>query len=143
MSKRPPRLVCHHSLVLKKASALSLALSSSRVIELRLGSKSCSPSRTTSQHSRNVALLVALALLLALALHLLCSLLSRSNHRLNCLKLVHHPLVSLSCGSVSMFTINIDNCPFLFLFLFLCQCLRVCIGSPCTYRSYSLSPDPS
>ena len=64
----------------EKASALSL--SSSRVIELLLGSKSCSPSRANSQLSRNFVLLVALVLLLlcscfahcfALALLLLCS----------------------------------------------------------------------
>ena len=49
------------------------------------------------------------------------------------------------CASVSMFTINVDNCLFLSLFLLLFHYLRVYLGvfSEKTYRGCSLSPDPS
>ena len=80
---------------------------------------------------------------------LLCSLLLRCPCFADC---CHDPFIVRSasnlstfpwfhsvCASVSIFTINFDNC----LFLFLCKCLRACIGSLCTYRGCSLSPDPS
>ena len=66
MSNRPPRLVYHHSLVLKK-SLFSLCHPHSSLGSW-LGSQSYSPNRAISQYSRNFVLLVALALLLALAL---------------------------------------------------------------------------
>ena len=58
VSKRSPRLVYSHSMVLKKRL---FSLSSSRVSGLQLGPKSWSPRRATSQSSRKFALLVALA----------------------------------------------------------------------------------
>ena len=64
------------------------------------------------------------------------------------------PWLPSVCASVSMFTINTDHC--LFLFLFLCWCLRLYIGFLCIYRGLcvrvgsvctswgcSLLPDPS
>ena len=133
VSNRSPWLVYNHSMVLKKRL---LSLSSSRVIGLCLGSESCSPSRATSQSSRNFVLLVALAPCYHGPFIVRCA------PSLSTVSWFH----SVS-ASVSMFTINTDNC--LFLFLFLCWCLRVCIGFLCTYRGLcahrgcSLSPDPS
>ena len=101
----------------KKASVLSV------ILARHWASKSCSPSRATSQFSRKFALLVALVLLLALALlHAVMIVRSASN-------LSTFPWFHSVCASVSMFTINTDN--FLSLFLFPCWCLRVCIGSLC------------
>ena len=114
---------------LKKKKKRLLSLSSTRVIGLRLGSKSCSPSRQTSQYSRNFVLLVALALLLALAL--LIAVMIRSSWEVP--QTCPPFLVSIS---LSIRLINTDKCLFLFL-------LRVCLGSPCTYRGCSLPPDPS
>ena len=108
--------VYKHNLVLKKRL---LCLRHPRAsLGPWLGSQSRSPSGAISQSSQSFVLLVALALLLALEVPLLCSLLSWSNHR-EASKFSTFPWFHSVRASVSMFTIIIDNCLFLFLLLFL------------------------
>ena len=64
-------------------------------------------------------------------------LLSWSVHREKCPNLSTVHRFHSAGTSVSMFTINIDNC------LFLCPCFPVITSGLCLYRGCSPSPDPS
>ena len=121
----------------EEASALSV------ILARHWASKICSPNKATSQFSRNFALLVALALLLALPPCCHDPSILRNASNLSTIFWFHSV-----CASVSMFTINTDNCVVLFLFLFLpCTYRGLCVhrsGLQCARTgSAGLAPDPS
>ena len=100
VSKRPPRLVYHHSLVLKKTSAPRASLSSDTA--LKIGRKS----RTWRQSVHKIH--IACCFCFAHCCHDPIIMRSASN-----LSTVFW--FQSVCASLSMFTINTDNCRVLFM----------------------------
>ena len=106
-----------------------------------MGSKSCRQLPTWRQSVHKISRCI-LSLLCILTLLCFLHLLSWSVHREKCSNLSTIHWFDSACTSVSMFTINADNCPLQCSFFSPGPCVH--IGFPVRqYRGCNPSPDPS